>query len=310
MEKYRKFSDAATGVNPFLTQRVPSALGRFLSPIMFPCRLLFLFVFATLLLLVEAVLVYGLCYNLLGRLCGCMEAAEAVYTYSGLGLLREGLLLRGFFFFLGHVLPVKIDPMMYSTGAVPPSKRNSINGGDIVFCNSQSVWDFMVLEVILKKPFLAVAFPTPPAGFFASPPPSPSAETVQLFLPGALQRYHVWRHIHRSNTLPYVQALARWQRETLDSSSHADAAPHKPYVDVALAAQCRARQLRVPLVYFAEGTATNGRGVLQLPRLRCFSNEVEPATAEPVLRAHTATLFYQSDALLTVCAEHEGRPQP
>lgn len=147
-----------------------------------------------------------------------------------LGPLQR-LWLRGGLFFAGHVGVVRREG--------GPRDRDLPRGGDLLFANLQSVWDAPVLEVALGLTCYAVAFPVPA---------SCGGWDVKVFGPSPWQRWAVAGHIRRTGTLDYVTAAAA-----------AAGGKGAAVADLA-AAQCK--YSRVPVVFFAEGTCSNGKGVL------------------------------------------------
>ncbi|EPY32101.1 hypothetical protein AGDE_08865 [Angomonas deanei] len=185
MEKYRKFADASNGIQPFTLSVIPSLLGKVMTPVMFPIRVLFVLVFGLILLLVDTV-VFLLFYPL---------HLLPLSRYVGLVFLQK-CALKGFFFFLGHVL----------VRERPCEAEGRTAYGDVFFVNCQSVWDAMVVEVLLNDPFVFYCFPKP-----AATPDGGEGTNLQCFPPSPLQRWRVWWYVYRTGTTPALSALAEQQ---------------------------------------------------------------------------------------------------
>lgn len=262
MEKYRKFGDASTGIHPFTVVISPTPWGVVVASVTFPCRLLFAAFFVALLVVTDTLsyVLYLLCLPLLGKLL--------------LAPLQR-LWLRGLLFFVGHLLLLRSEVVVDGGGEGGGAHRRArgrtsspqsapLGGGEVLLANMQSVWDASVLEVALAMPYYTVAFPvasTPQqrraAG--ATPTPTPTGAAVvarggvRVFPPSPVQRWAVWSHVRSTGTLSFLSSLAG-----VFTSSSASSPSNSVAVDLA-AVQAAAT---VPVVYFPEGTCSNGKGIL------------------------------------------------
>lgn len=244
MEKFKHFADAATGIHPFVCVVAPTLLSTVLATCMFPIRLLFCGVFVLLLLVTDALL--SLLY----------VAHLAVVGRALLGPLQR-LWLRGLLFSVGHVLPAQQRSIARVPSATQDDRESPMAkaraAGSLSVCNLQSVWDLMVLEVVVGEPYYAVAFPD-----VSCKSSQWDADGVRVFWPGPLQRWRVWCYIRHTGSLSFVAAQV-----ATDSAVVA-----KEPLPLALL-QDRAGRAGVPLWWFGEGTCSNGRGILTMPELTC-----------------------------------------
>lgn len=225
MEKFHKFGDAATGIQPFITVVDPTRVGRLVAMLVFPLRLL---VAAVLLLLLTATdLVAYLLYVCFLSLLGRLVVAPL-----------QRLWLRGLMLVLGHVR------VQRDAGAAARTRRESRpplrvqpGAGEVLFCNLQSPWDPAIVEMTLRLPYYTVVLP-----------PGGAAGSLGVVQPGPFHRWQVWRALRQSNTRAYLQRAAAQDGVTLDLCSLQTASS-------------------VPLLVFAEGTCSNGKGILSMPPL-------------------------------------------
>ncbi|EAN80200.1 uncharacterized protein TEOVI_000911100 [Trypanosoma equiperdum] len=264
MEKYRKFGDAATGINPFISMKTPTAFSTLFAAVLFPVRCVIAVVIMSLLFLVDT-------FNYLFYLLPGLSSLSHLLF----GGLQRGL-LRGLLFSLGNV----------SIARVPTSGSLSPSAGDVVVANLQSVWDMCVIEVAEQIPLFVAAFYGGKAG--SSPEKSKKDEDGTLFVmkPSPLQRWRVWWHIYNTGTSTFLSTVA-------DDSSNAHSGEALP-IDITLL-QRRCHRLGVPLVLFAEGSCTNGKGMLNISPIRVG---VTPA------RLLVSALSYDTAALHTVVRPH------
>ena len=281
MEKYRKFGDAATGINPFIAKggvgsgsgvvaAATGGIGSFssssvmpplvvtvLAAILFPVRLLVLFAIAAVL---------GV-FDMLSRMMytfGMGFAADfLLYPFSGL-LTRMWLLVAA-----GVVVRQRIYPIRGSTNITTENGAKALDdvvgapkAGDIVIANLVSPLDFFAITSCgsILPPFLSGAKPS-----VASSSPSfwrmPSClcvflghqePTVITFGPNPWQRWQVFRHVVHSTTRRYLTGDSK----KLDAGE---------VIDLTLI-QRRAKRMGIPVLLFPEGTPSNGQGMLQCPR--------------------------------------------
>nr|CCD17698.1 unnamed protein product [Trypanosoma congolense IL3000] len=254
MEKYRKFGDASTGINPFISMQTPTTISMVVSAFVFPLRCVFAVGFVLLLLVVDAF-------------------AYLFFVVPGLSFVShqliaklQRLLVRCLLFGLGNICVVQGD----TPRLVAPS------AGDVVVANLQSVWDMFVIEVAGRLPLFVVAFY---AGGAVPPRSTGKKEVGSLIVmePSPLQRWRVWWHIYNTGSLAFLRAAASGDGGTVP-------------LDVT-ALQKRYRRLGVPLVLFAEGTCSNGKGVLSTSPL---------VVGAPPARMVASAVDYDTAALHTV----------
>lgn len=292
MEKFRHFGDAATGIHPFTFVMAPTTTGRIGSVCMFPARLLLTAVFALLLLVTDTLLwlVYVAYLGLLGRLL--------------LAPLQRAW-LRGLLFSIGHIFPQQPAAMVK-----PPqqereasSSSRSARAGDLVVCNLQSVWDALVLEVMLAQPYHAICFPDATmAGEdgAASSTEAAAAPGLRVFWPGPMQRWRVWAYTRRTSSLAFLTAQQPDSAEQQAIRKKIEAMELPLY-----RVQKAAVRAGVPVWWFGEGTCSNGRGLLLMPAVTCTSVSASNASAGCVV--HLATIQYDSPALQNVLGnDNEG----
>ncbi|KAG5485485.1 hypothetical protein LSCM1_07570 [Leishmania martiniquensis] len=285
MEKFRHFGDAATGIHPFTFVIAPTAAGRIGSACVFPVRLLASCVFVTLLFVTDTLL--WMCH--------------AVY----LGLLGRLLLaplqrawLRCLLFFIGHILPENPQIMASSTqqqGEASSSSR-AVRAGDLVVCNLQSVWDALVLEVMLAQPYHTICFPDANAVEGEGDVPRSEASAapgLRVFWPGPTQRWRVWAYTRRTGSLAFLaaQQSSSAEQQSLRKKTEArELLLHR--------VQEAAAHAGVPVWWFGEGTCSNGRGLLLMPAVTCMSAASSNASGGCVV--NFATIRYDSPALQNV----------
>ncbi|KAK7197517.1 hypothetical protein NESM_000701500 [Novymonas esmeraldas] len=287
MEKFRHYGDAATGIHPFTFVIAPTTAGRIAATCMFPVRLLFSAVFAVLLGLTDTLLwVCHIVYlGVLGRLL--------------LAPLQRAW-LRGLLFFIGHVLPEWQSGELNSS-----SDSRAVAAGDLVVCNLQSVWDAMVLEVMLAQPYHLVCFPDATSatvegggrggGGGTSTSAAAVAAGLRVFPPGPMQRWRVWAHVRRTGSRAFLEAQlpeSAAQQAVRRMTEAAELPLHR--------VQAAAARAGVPVWWFAEGTCSNGRGLLPMPAVTCVSATNTTTAASAGCVVHLATIQYDSPALQNV----------
>ncbi|AIN95966.1 hypothetical protein LPMP_090500 [Leishmania panamensis] len=280
MEKFRHFGDAATGIHPFTFVIAPTSAGRIASICMFPIRLLLSTVFVLLLLVTDTLLwVFHAAYlGLLGRLL--------------LAPLQRAW-LRGLLFFIGHILPeqpaVLVKPQQQNGEA--SSSSRAVRAGDLVVCNLQSVWDALVLEVVLAQPYHAICFPDATTTAEAGATPG-----LRVFWPSPMQRWKVWAYTRRTGSLVFLTAQQPGNADQQAIQKKTETTELPLY-----RVQKAAARAGVPVWWFGEGTCSNGRGLLLMPTVTCMSAAPHKASAECVV--HLATIQYDSPALQNVLGD-------
>ncbi|CBZ32014.1 hypothetical protein, conserved [Leishmania donovani] len=285
MEKFRHFGDAATGIHPFTFVMAPTAAGRIGSICMFPARLLLSAVFALLLLVTDTLLwlFYVAYLGLLGRLL--------------LAPLQRAW-LRGLLFSIGNILPQQPAAMVkpQQQGREASGSSRAARAGDLVVCNLQSVWDALVLEVMLAQPYHAICFPDATmAGEdgSASSAEAAAAPGLRVFWPGPTQRWRVWAYTRRTSSLAFLRA------QQPDSAEQQAIRKKTEVTELPLYRVQKAAALSgVPVWWFGEGTCSNGRGLLLMPAVTCASAVPSDASAGCVV--HLATIQYDSPAMQNV----------
>ncbi|KAG5510555.1 hypothetical protein JKF63_06852 [Porcisia hertigi] len=286
MEKFRHFGDAATGIHPFTAATAAAAptVSRIRAACAFPPRLLLSAVFVLLLFVTDTLL--WVCHvthlGLLGR-----------FLFAPL----QRACLRGLLFAIGHILPEKSTPAVKpQKGGEADSSSRAVRAGDLVVCNLQSVWDALVLEVMLAQPYHAVCFPdaTTAADIDAtSPRKNATVPGLRVFWPGPMQRWRVWAHTRRTGTLAFLAAQhpdSIAQQAIRSKTETAELPLHR--------VQEAAARAGVPVWWFGEGTCSNGRGLLLMPAVTCMSAAASDASAGCLV--HLATIQYDSPALQNV----------
>ncbi|RNF23950.1 acyltransferase [Trypanosoma conorhini] len=265
MEKYRKFGDAATGINPFVLVQSPTTLSVATAAAVFPLRLAGAVLLLPLLFLLDALayvffLVPGTSCVVRLLLAPCQRALlqGLLLTAGNLGVARES------------------PPAVAVADAATPA------AGDVVVANMQSAWDMCVLEVAGRLPLCVVAFY---AGGAAADAKKADGDGPLLVLgPSPLQRWRVWWHIYGTGSIEFLRAAAA------ADGGGGSGGRNEPVVDLT-ALQRRCERLGVPLVFFPEGSCTNGKGMLRTAPLR--------VRAAP-RRVFVAAVDYDTTAVHTV----------
>uniref|UniRef100_A0A7S1L9E4 Phospholipid/glycerol acyltransferase domain-containing protein n=1 Tax=Neobodo designis TaxID=312471 RepID=A0A7S1L9E4_NEODS len=235
MEKYKRFTDPATGINPFVPS-VSVAVGTGRS---------ILALIAAPALAISA-LIAAVVYAVFGAL-----------PYALLGSLASPLHFVAVKL-AGHILLasaawLKLSVVPYPTRASAIGGGNGKNelsprAGDVVFANLQSPLDPLVLQMAFAWRPLAFVFPR------GTTDPSDVADADSVFVESSL-----------------TAAMARTLRLTTAAASFdGPATSSKPLrpLDVAPLQRKATRSGRT-LVVFPEGATTNGRGLLRMPACVC-----------------------------------------
>lgn len=245
MEKFKRHADAATGVNPFVTTEQPGAVSVGLQCLLFPFRMLVAAVLAVVILILEMPL-HAM------RKIG-LGAVAAVVLHPVLALLvRLQLLAACNMLVLSKPFPPRPSASVCGSG---PSARDDAQGsprpGEVVVCNMQSPLDLLAIMSLgvaggWSMPTCLVAFPLPDG-------------TTMEMKPSPFQKLKVLRHVLWTGAEAFFRIAEQRSQRGGDGALR---------IDVALLQQ-RARRMRCPLLYFAEGTCGNGRGLLAFPTFAC-----------------------------------------
>ncbi|RNF09359.1 acyltransferase [Trypanosoma rangeli] len=281
MEKYRKFADAATGINPFALVRSPTTLSLVIAAALFPLRLAGALLLLLPLLFVLDVLVYAF-FLVPGMSC----VSRLLLAPCQRGLLR-GLLFAG-----GNLGLTRESPKTVAM-ANAAGRDAAPAAGDVVVVNMQSPWDMCVLEVAGLLPRCIVAFyvggaaTTTTAGASAKKTDDDGSSSDGLLVvgPSPLQRWHVWWHIYGTGTVEFLRAAAACGGSGAGNSGHNGSVVHLTRL------QQRCERLGVPLIFFPEGSCTNGKGMLITAPLR---------TRTAPRRVFVAAIDYDTTAVHTV----------
>jgi hypothetical protein len=241
MEKYRKFGDAATGVNPFIFKHNATILSTVLAVVFFPFRLVLALIIALLLFVVDM----GLHSARKFFIAGIVTPYLLFPLQSLLGQLF--LLAIGNVTVSQRVFPRQAGPQGQLSAGVLPGP------GDVIMCNMQSPLDVTVLLATgglsaLRIPYMHVAFFCHNAPHIVSVGPNP------------FQRWKAMFHVMYSASRRYLATAAASDVEkvTVDLTS----------------VQRQALKLGIPVLLFGEGTTTNGHGILQLPAAKLLTPRV------------------------------------
>lgn len=283
MEKYRRFADAATGINPFVanvgigsgsgvvaastggigtfnsSNATPNIIVTLLAIVFFPIRLAVIFVIALLLFVLEAV--------------------ADIFRRIGLQLIIGDFLLQPLIILLSRLLLTVAAALSINRRIFPARPNPSMtigNGaqalddvvltpkpGDVVMSNLVTPFDWMILQAattLTPSLFLpsSVASGNTGGGINTTAANAwrvPNALVVFVshkeprlisFTPGPFQRWAVFQHILKTTTEAYL--------------AEGDVGP-SPVVDLS-PLQEKAAKMGVPLVVFPEGTTSNGKSVL------------------------------------------------
>ncbi|ESL10599.1 hypothetical protein TRSC58_01665 [Trypanosoma rangeli SC58] len=279
MEKYRKFADAATGINPFALVRSPTTISLVIAAALFPLRLTGALLLLLLLFVLD-VLAYAF-FLVPGMSC----VSRLLLAPCQRGLLR-GLLFAGGNLSLTRESPKTVAMANAAGGDAAPA------AGDVVVVNMQSPWDMCVLEVAGLLPLCIVAFyvggaaTTAIAGASAKKTDDDgSSDGLLVVGPSPLQRWRVWWHIYGTGTVEFLRAAAACGGSGAGNSGHNESVVHLTTL------QQRCERLGVPLIFFPEGSCTNGKGMLLTAPLQ---------TRATPRRVFVAAIDYDTTAVHTV----------
>lgn len=237
MEKFRKHSDAATGINPFVPGALPplSYVALPLWILLVPIRVVLLLLLTVILFLLD-VTMHFLRIAALGR----FVAAPIVFpltVYVG----------QAFLFCLTGISS-KVRLLTPKPSALSPEKDGirSPKPGDLVLANLVTPLDaFLLSTTQFSRNGDHWGMPFSLIGIY-----SPVQPHLAVFGPSPLQRWKVLRHILWCTEDSFLLKCAN--------------APRVEDVALEIApVQARGRQLGIPILLFPEGTTTNGKGILQ-----------------------------------------------
>ncbi|EAN93251.1 hypothetical protein C3747_128g12 [Trypanosoma cruzi] len=287
MEKYRKYGDAATGINPFVLMRTPTTFSVVVAAVLFPLRLTGALLFLTALVVLDVVAYFFFLIPGMSCVSWCLLAP----------CQRE--LLRCLLFALGNVGITRASPRATAVANAAGGDATPV-AGDVVVVNMQSVWDMCVLEVAGRLPLCVVAFYIGGAAGANSGGDANKKktdhdsrhDTLLVMEPSPFQRWRVWWHIYHTGSLEFLRAAAGGDCGDYKSNT-------EPVLHLA-ALQQRCERIGVPIVLFAEGSCTNGKGMLRTSPLwvrtaprRVFVCAVDYDTTavHTVLRPHRLLSF-------------------
>jgi hypothetical protein len=266
MEKFRKWGDAATGINPFVypADTLPAVTRIVQVWLLFPVRLA-LAVILLLLLFILDTLAHTLRVVYLGML--------ARYTFTPLGSFVARVVL----FLLGggltsrfRILPPKPQPVAGRDDALAAPKA-----GDLILCNLLSPLDVLAIRCALPTVFSGAsewAGALERGAIFAFYDPLGGARGAPIadFCPSPFQLWKAARFIRH---LAKPEVILRMEH-SVPSSSLSEVPPLP--VD---ALQRRAVRLGIPVILFAEGTTSNGRAIMPFPRLQISTRQATSKAA-------------------------------
>jgi 1-acyl-sn-glycerol-3-phosphate acyltransferase len=238
MEKYKRFTDAATGINPFVPHGTsPSLLKQVVAA-------------ALAMLVIPVVAVCYLGYVLFG-----------VFPYQFLGGVvspLHGILSKLFSrIACAFIAWAKINVVAYpprpSTLSTTKTKSDEIDvpsPGDIIFANCQSPLDPLALQC---------AFPWRPLTFVFPHVTASGANDTEAIT-------------QCNSVIAAAQTMMTLTEPALTFEPDVGAAPSVLRCFDFTHLQQRAKRQGRVVVVFAEGTTTNGKGVLRLPAVACDAN--------------------------------------
>jgi hypothetical protein len=272
MEKYKRFTDVATGINPFTGPSTsdPSLPRRLIAALLFP----FAFFIA---------LICGFCFFALRTIAYVLWSAGLTVIATPLHWIAVktfvSVLYGGFAF-------GRITSNLYPAVRSSLSTKNDVASrpapGDVIIVNSQSPLDILALQMAYPATALQFCFPTVAVVL--------PGDTTRTDLP---DREAIVTHLNLANAMSYV---LQWSRP----SPSPDRPPSLPPVrdfDIS-ATQRQARKSGTVVVFFAEGTTTNGRGILSLPRMMLESSQQLHIAALSYTNAYHALVLPSGSGLL------------
>lgn len=296
MEKFKRFTDPPSGINPYVPRLQASAVARVSTFVCFPLRPVLALPFVVLLFVADFLV-------LVLRLVGLTVVANAVvgppraFLLRGLLWAMAGLALKRRCFpprpFAGAAAAADALPGTVAATDEPPVPKP----GDVVLCNCQSTVDVLALEALFPEkavPFRFV-FPKRAEG---------STEKIAF-----TQCTSVWAAMsHVAHMSRAADTMAAGDGSVSDTPVAAPTPLSKVFQQPVAAPaggaqmvtpfslcnadlvplQERALADGVALVVFAEGVTTNGRGLLAFPSIRCRE------------RLHLVTLQYDASSVPTV----------
>ncbi len=241
MEKFRLFTDKATGINPFTPIR---GLDKISWPRFF-LGLLILIGTAPLILVIETAMCgYESLYTVFA-LFGAQIVVKLLLGPIQWIMTRLYLILMHHTFWPGTTSPFPKNPRKQLLREQNPKTTNpddeassdSVKAGSVIIVNCQSPIDVLVLQQVFWSTPLIFAFPVDASSI-------PDKQQQQT--PGAY-----WTAFRQTAMLRIL-------------SSNAIPSTRIDKVDIR-ALQRLGKKIKRPVVLFGEGTPTNGRSILQFP---------------------------------------------
>lgn len=240
MEKYKRFTDPATGLNAFVGDAtIPPTVVRII------CGCIWLVIAAVPLLIASALLWLSLAITCamtavhLAFLARPLHwAAVKTYIPVILGCVAWGRVVRTLY------------PAVKSTLSTRPDAGESTpEPGDVIMANCQSPLDVLVLQAAYPRHRLSFVFPSVAVAFGDESEPRNDTEALTV--------------VH--SLLAAMSVLLSWTT----AAPTFERPPNLPSTrdfDFSIV-QRTAEKSGVVLVVFGEGATTNGRGVLSMPRM-------------------------------------------
>lgn len=256
MEKFRTWGDAATGINPFVfpVDELSIATRIVHVWVLFPVRVVLAVILLLLLFILDTVahLLRVVCLSVVPRYT--LAPLATVVTRGVLWLLAGGLSTR-----------FRILPPKPAAAVVKDDTLKAPKAGDLILCNLQSPLDVLAIRCALPTIYSsngsewAGAMERGAVFAFYDPVGGAAGAPLADFCPSPFQMFKAARFIRH---LAKPEVIRRMDQPGL-TSSLAEVPPIQ--IDVL---QRRAVKLGVPVILFAEGTTTNGKGILPFPKLQ------------------------------------------
>jgi hypothetical protein len=262
MEKFKRFTDRATGVNPFTPRYNSTAASRIVNGFFLPIRVVLAVLVFALILLVQPLTMLLRSVGL-AALSVALPGPLLVYLHRTLlGLLFHVVLDRSWYPAKPSASAFDLNPTLAGEGTAAGKKIKATDDtsgtpkpGDVIVANLQSPLDALVLEAL---------YPTGTSAFqYVFPQFQQDSETKKVSLTPVVK----YGKIAAMNYIfsGCASEVTQKQLEVAGASAIANF-----NLDVS-GLQAIAKKQGAVLVLFAEGTPTNGRGLLQMPCVRCES---------------------------------------